>query len=79
MVTAAVGATQLTYTGIIYAEGVHGGGKSSLVPCLSRCWRGPTWALFYKPLVPGAPAHTGVGKEANHQVMWKFFMVHCPN
>lgn len=50
-----------------------GGGKNSLVPCLSRCWRGSTWAPFYKPSVPGAPAHTSVGKEANHQVMWKFF------
>lgn len=27
---------------------------------------------FYKPLVPGAPAHTGVGNEANRQVMWRF-------
>lgn len=24
--------------------------------------RGSTWVPFYKPLVPGAPAHTGVGK-----------------
>lgn len=45
----------------------------SLVPCLSHCWRGPTWAPFYKPVVPGAPAHTGVGKEASHQDMWRFF------
>lgn len=52
--------------------------RGSLVPCLSRCWRGPTWAPFYKPVVPGAPAHTGVGKEASHQDMWRFFMVHCP-
>lgn len=38
-----------------------GGGKSILVHCLSCCWRGPTWASFYKSLVPGAPAHISVG------------------
>ncbi|KAM7402618.1 hypothetical protein PAMP_017841 [Pampus punctatissimus] len=64
MATAAVGAMQVTYTGIIYAGGVQGGGKNGLVPCLSCCRRGPTMSpFFYKPLVPGAPAHTGVGKE----------------
>lgn len=69
MVTAAAGATQLTYRGIIYAGGLQGVGKSRLVPCLSLGWRGPTWAQFYKPLVPEAQAHTGVG---NHQVVWRF-------
>lgn len=40
MVTAAVGAAQLTYRGIIYAGGLQGVGKACLVPCLSRGWMG---------------------------------------
>lgn len=65
---------QLTYTGIIYAGGVQGGGKSGLVPCLSRCWRGPTVSPdFYKPSVPGAPAHTGVGKEPTIMLCGPFY------
>lgn len=56
---------------IIYAGVVQGVVVVVWCPVYHAAGGVQPWLHFYKALVPGAPAHTGVGKGVNHQVMWR--------
>lgn len=60
-------------------SGVQQHSALSVTPAV--CRRGPAWPqffqMFYMFLGQG-PRLSTVGNEPNHQVVWRIFMVHCP-